>query len=78
MSIYRVWYQNYDDWKNYQVLFSDKESALSYAEGISNNEDINFVQVRELNADEGTFKYGANLYEYGNFNARAEEWGYVI
>lgn len=78
MSIYRVWYQKSDNFKNYQVLFANKEVALGYAEGISNNEDINFVQVMELNADDATFEYGEHLYEHGSFNPLAEGWGYVI
>lgn len=78
MRIYRVWYQK--EKKNYQNIFGNRETAISYANGISKNKDINFVLVREFGCDEeeGIFEEGNIVYEYGDFDGNAIEWGYVI
>ena len=77
MKIYRVWYQK--DGKDYQGIFGNMDTAKAYADGIIENEDINFVHVREYVAtDDGVFVQGEQIYEYGDFDPLTTEWGYVI
>lgn len=80
MKIYRVWYQKTEENKDYQIIFGNIDTAKSYAEGISGNENINFVSVREFGCDdeEGVFEEGNIVYEYGDFNPLTEGWGYVM
>lgn len=78
MNIYRVWFQK--ERKNYQQIFGNRATAIGYACAISENKDINFVSVREFgcNEDEGIFEEGNIMYEYGDFDGEATEWGYVL
>lgn len=77
MKIYRVWYQK--EGKDYQAIFGNVDTAKAYADGIIENEDINFVHIREYVAtDDGIFQQGAEICEYGMFDPLTEGWGYVM
>ena len=78
MEIYRVWYQK--EKKNYQVIFGNKDTAMGYAIGISENKDINFISIREFgcNEDEGIFEEGNLIYEYGEYDGDVLDWEYVM
>ena len=76
-KIYKVWYQT--ETENHSVLFATKEAAVAYADSIKYNVHVFFAVAIELESDGyGAFESNSKyVFEYGTFNSKIADWGYV-
>jgi hypothetical protein len=72
ITIYRVTYQ--DEKAIHITDFGAKDDAMFYAEGISGNKDIHYIDIEVRESDGGTFETIDTIFIKGNDTGMIEGW----